>query len=112
MAPVENIITFEDIMKGQDEQGGEQDDFVDIDTEKKTDEDEEQYHTVFVEEIRKKEQLDQIKKDEKQVNFDEEDDKFIIGLQDAENAGTSSSAQSYLDKEKRKADKKNLKFLD
>ena len=103
------VVTFDDIMKGQDEQDDGQEDFVDID--KKTDEDEEQYYKKFVKEFRKKEQLDQIEK-EKGLNFDEDDDEFIRGLQDAESGGGAASAQSYLEKEKRKSDKKNLKFLD
>ena len=61
--------------------------------------------------MRKKEQLDQIEK-EKGINFDEDDDDFIRGLQDGEKGGKQESAQNYLEKEKRKADKKNLKFLD
>ena len=70
------------------------------------------YYEIFVNEIRRKEQLEQIEKDTNQVNFDEDDDKFIIGLQDAEKNANLASGGSYLDKEKRRADKKSLKFID
>lgn len=46
------------------------------------------------------------------MNFDEDDDKFIIGLQDAEKNANQASGGSFLDKEKRRADKKSLKFID
>ena len=74
---IENVITLDDIMKG-----GEEDefDYVDIDTERKTEEDDDQYLKQFVEGIRKKEQLDQIEREKNQVNFEEDDDQFIIGL--------------------------------
>ena len=111
-AAIENVITLDDILKGEDDEENESDDFVDIGVEEKLEQDEEQYRRDFVEGIRKKEQLDQIEKEKNQVNFDEDDDGFIIGLQDAENGGQGASGQGYLDKEKRKADKKNLKFLD
>lgn len=75
-------------------------------------EDESNYHEVFVNEIRRKEQLEQIEKETNQVNFDEDDDKFIIGLQDAEKNASLASGGSFLDKEKRRADKKSLKFID
>ena len=52
-APIDNVITIDEIMK-QTEQNESQDDFVDIDT----GEGDEDYHDKFVEEIRKKEQLD------------------------------------------------------
>ena len=61
--------------------------------------------------MRNKEQLDQIEK-EKGLNFYEDDDEFIRGLQDGDHSAKHESAQSYLEKEKRKSDKKNLKFLD
>ena len=102
------MITLDDIMKGDD---NDESDYVDIDNERKTEEDEDQYLKDFVEGIRKKEQLDQIEKEKNQVNFEEDDDQFIIGLQEAEGGGQASVGQGYLDKEKRKADKKNLKFL-
>ena len=57
---VENVITLDDIMKGDD---NDESDYVDIDNERKTEEDEDQYLKDFVEGIRKKEQLDQIEKE-------------------------------------------------
>ena len=75
-------------------------------------EDDEDYHAVFVNAIRRKEQLEQIEKDTNQINFDEDDDKFIIGLQDAEKNANIATGGSFLDKEKRRADKKSLKFID
>ena len=44
------------------------------------DEEEQSYHERFVNEIRKKDQLEQIESEKNQVNFDEDDDKFIISL--------------------------------
>ena len=38
------------------------------------------YHEEFVNEIKRKAQLEQIKEGTNEVNFDEDDDKFIIGL--------------------------------
>ena len=49
------MITLDDIMKGNAE---EESDYVDIDTEQKTEVDDDQYLRDFVEGIRKKEQLD------------------------------------------------------
>ena len=74
---IENVITLDDIMKGGEE---DESDYVDIDTERKTEEDDDQYLKQFVEGIRKKEQLDQIEREKNQVNFEEDDDQFIIGL--------------------------------
>ena len=79
-AAIENVITLDDILKGEDDEENESDDFVDIGVEEKLEQDEEQYRRDFVEGIRKKEQLDQIEKEKNQVNFDEDDDGFIIGL--------------------------------
>ena len=58
-------------MKGNAE---EESDYVDIDTEQKTEVDDDQYLRDFVEGIRKKEQLDQIEREKNQVNFEEDDD--------------------------------------
>lgn len=58
-------------MKGNAE---EESDYVDIDTEQKTEIDDDQYLRDFVEGIRKKEQLDQIEREKNQVNFEEDDD--------------------------------------
>ena len=69
--PIENVITLDDIMKGNAE---EESDYVDIDTEQKTEVDDDQYLRDFVEGIRKKEQLDQIEREKNQVNFEEDDD--------------------------------------
>ena len=74
-------------MKGDD---NDESDYVDIDNERKTEEDEDQYLKDFVEGIRKKEQLDQIEKEKNQVNFEEDDDQFIIGLQEGEGGGQAS----------------------
>ena len=74
---IENVITLDDIMKGGEE---DESDYVDIDTERKTEEDDDQYLKQFVEGIRKKEQLDQIEREKNQVNFEEDDDQFIIGF--------------------------------
>lgn len=80
---------------------------------KDEDEDEERnYYQVFVDEIRRKDQLEQITKETNQVNFDEDDDKFIIGLQDGEKSAVTALGGTFLDKEKRRADKKSLKFID
>ena len=54
------MITLDDIMKGDD---NDESDYVDIDNERKTEEDEDQYLKEFVEGIRKNEQLDQIEKE-------------------------------------------------
>ena len=75
-------------MKGNAE---DESDYVDIDTEQKTEVDDDQYLRDFVEGIRKKEQLDQIEREKNQVNFEEDDDQFIIGLQDAEGGGQAVS---------------------
>ena len=64
-------ITLDEIMDDEDEN---------LSTAKFDQDDDESYHANFVNEIRKKEQLEQIAKDSNQVNFDEDDDKFIIGL--------------------------------
>ena len=82
------MITLDDIMKGNAE---DESDYVDIDTEQKTEVDDDQYLRDFVEGIRKKEQLDQIEREKNQVNFEEDDDQFIIGLQDAEGGGQAVS---------------------
>jgi len=76
------------------------------------DEEDPDYYAIFVNEIRRKEQLEQIEKESNQVNFDEDDDKFILSLQDAEKSASVLAGGSYLDKEKRRADKKSLKFID
>ena len=39
-----------------------------------------QYHEEFIRKMRMTEQLEQIAKDNNFVNFDEDDDKFFIGL--------------------------------
>ena len=62
--------------------------------------------------MRRKNQLEQIEKETNQVNFDEDDDKFIIGLQDAEKNANIASGGSFLDKMMRRADRKSLKFID
>ena len=70
----QKIITFEEIMN---EVGNESaDDNIARDQE----DEENNYHEEFVNEIKRKAQLEQIKEGTNEVNFDEDDDKFIIGL--------------------------------
>jgi hypothetical protein len=45
-----------------------------------------QYHEEFIRKMRMTEQLEQIAKDNNFVNFDEDDDKFFIGLDSENNA--------------------------
>ena len=65
----DKIITLDDILAGQDDQ-----------TTHIQDDDEQDYHEKFVNEIRRKDQLEQIETEKNQVNFDEDDDKFIIDI--------------------------------
>ena len=70
----QKTITFEEIMN---EVGNESaDDNITRDQE----DEENNYHEEFVNEIKRKAQLEQIKEGTNEVNFDEDDDKFIIGL--------------------------------
>lgn len=57
------------------------------------------------------EQLNQISKEKNFVNFDEDDDKFFIGLEGGE-THTDKEKFDFLESEKRKQDKKSLKFLE
>ena len=51
-----------------------------VTTKEMQDDEETNYHAEFVNEIKRKAQLEQIKEGTNEVNFDEDDDKFIIGL--------------------------------
>lgn len=65
--------------------------------------------------MRMTEQLQQISKDKNFVNFDEDDDKFFISLDNGGNDNQTDNATAksdFTDNEKRKVDKKSLKFLE
>lgn len=68
----------------EDEQVGETKDLNNQEDEevidKEQDDEDNNYYKIFVNEMRRKNQLEQIEKETNQVNFDEDDDKFIIGL--------------------------------
>ena len=51
--------------------------------------------------------MEKLKEENNQIIFEDEDDKFIMEYERDE-----EDAESYLDKEKRRADKKELKALD
>lgn len=69
----ENCITLDDII-GYDAPTTDMDQVIE----------QNQYHEEFIRKMRMTEQLEQIAKDNNFVNFDEDDDKFFIGL-DSEN---------------------------
>ena len=100
----ENCITLDDII-GYDAPTTDMD----------QDMEQNQYHEEFIRKMRMTEQLEQIAKDNNFVNFDEDDDKFFIGLDSEKYAkGSQDIPQKldFLENEKKKTDKKNLKFMD
>lgn len=100
----ENCITLDDII-GYDAPT------TDIDQETEQN----QYHEEFIRKMRMTEQLEQIAKDNNFVNFDEDDDKFFIGLDSENNAKGEQDIPKkldFLENEKKKTDKKNLKFME
>jgi hypothetical protein len=73
MQDCSNVITLEEIM-GNDAPTADQ-------------EDDPAYHEEFIRKMRMTEQLQQISKDKNFVNFDEDDDKFFISLDNNGNEG-------------------------
>jgi len=68
---------------------------------------EEEFHKRFVAEIKRKEFLDKLQQQNNQIIFNDEDDKFIMDYEKDE-----EEAESFLEREKRKAEKKELKLVD
>lgn len=101
MKDCSQVITLEDIMG--------------IDAPTAEPEDDPAYHQEFIRQMRMTEQLKQISKDKNYVNFDEDDDKFFSGLKTTNDNQPEVSTAKFdlLDpNEKRKVDKKCLKFAD
>lgn len=57
--------------------------------------------------MKRKELLDKFQKEANQIIYDDEDDKYLMDVHRNE-----KEAESYLDKEKKKAEQKNLKLVD
>jgi len=93
-AKKDNVVTFEDLME------------VDEDRQATSDVNEEEFHQQFMRELKKREMMEKLKQENNQVLFNDEDDKFIMDFEKVE-----EEADSFLEKEKRKAEKRDLKFV-
>lgn len=97
----QNVITMEDILGSTNEDQQQQ--FVD-------DEDDEVYRQQFVAQFKRKELLDKAR-EMIVFNGDDEDDKYLMEFKPS-GIGSDEEGEDFLEKEKRKAEKKDLKKVD
>lgn len=71
-----------------------------------SDTNEDEFHQLFLRELKKKELIEKLKKESNQVLFNDDDDKYIIDFEKVE-----EEAESFLEREKRRAEKKDLKLV-